>query len=276
MYWLGHTSGFIETTDGGKTWKAIQPQAEWNAGSKGLHFLYDPRTGQGNSNTWMLQSEGAVWRTTDAGVTWTRATPPDVWPNFGITHHGSSIYYTKKGVLYAGAFVYPIMSTNNGVTWTSVSKDLDYASYYVVAGDGNNLYTCVSFTGDNSKGQPLPFKTSKESDGVNWTTYNPQGTEVQTFSDGPFNMPFDSVNRIIYASCWKTGVWALKVIEPSTTAISQKNFHNSNAADRTGKVQMQANIKGHNQKNTSTILDIRGRYINGKNAGTQAVVIRHQ
>jgi hypothetical protein len=34
---------------------------------------------------------------------------------------------------------------------------------------------------------------------------------IQTFSDGPYRMAFDAVNRIVYAASWNEGVWALAV-----------------------------------------------------------------
>jgi hypothetical protein len=52
-----------------------------------------------------------------------------------------------------------------------------------------------------------PFQVSPESDGATWTPY----PGAQNFSDGPFEMAFDSVNGILYSGTWTAGMWALKV-----------------------------------------------------------------
>jgi hypothetical protein len=218
--WPGLTNaGVLETKDGGDTFIVHPPDPSWDSGSMGINFLYDPAQGIGNAQTWLVGTDNVgLWRTTDSGGTWTRVTPATdatgmaAWPNFSITHGGQQIYYASSGVLYTGAFVYPIRSTDNGVTWTTITSNMTYASYYSVVGDGNTLYTQVSFTGDNGRAPTqFPYLVSPESDGVNWTPYDPFGTGPQTFTDGPFLMRFDGANRILYSANWDAGLWALKV-----------------------------------------------------------------
>ena len=54
--------------------------------------------------------------------------------------------------------------------------------------------------------------TSPESDGLTWTAY--KGGAQKFDGSGPYEMAFDSVNGILYASMWFQGVWALKVTPP--------------------------------------------------------------
>jgi len=183
-------SGVLETIDGGDTWIVHEPGAGWGTGHA-IHFLYDPKSGQGDRNTWLLGTQGAgMMRTTDAGKTWTKVTSAN------IQHGGGKVYYTQKGVLYATSGDKNIRSVDNGATWVSIGPG---GGYNAITGDGMNLYTAPCFG-------PTSILTSSESDGLTWKDFN-----SQKFSQGPFEFGFDPVNRIVYASLWGAGVWALKV-----------------------------------------------------------------
>jgi hypothetical protein len=203
----GYGSGIIESHDQGETWTVhVPPRSNsdaggpaWIAGSKAVHFLHDPATGQGDGNTWLVSDDNAFWRTSDAGAHWTQ-----VWPG-ASPHGGADIYYTKAGVLYAGASNYPIRSKDNGLTWEALNNGVSYSYYYTVYGDGNALYTNPSLRPGSS---PAPYITSAEGDGLSWSPYK-GGT--QTFVDGPFLMRYDAVNGVMYSANWKAGLWALKV-----------------------------------------------------------------
>jgi photosystem II stability/assembly factor-like uncharacterized protein len=201
------TAGIMETTDGGQTWILHQGDPSWPIGSVGISFLYNPATGQGDSNTWLVATDGVgFWRTTNGGNTWVKVA------DFNIPHGGSQLYYSKDGTLYSGGAPYPARSHDNGVTWEQLQNvGLSNWYYYTVYGDGDTLYTQLAFTGDNG-GQGLrPYMTASESTGASWTPY--QGG-AQKFSDGPFMMRYDAVNQIMYSANWRSGFWALKVIKP--------------------------------------------------------------
>jgi hypothetical protein len=148
---------------------------------------------------------GPYWRTTDAGTTWTKVSPDGIWaPHGGNTY----IYYAKNGTLYCDAVPYPMRSTDNGATWVTLTN-LPYAWYETAVGDGERLYASP-----NSGG----FYTSPESDGKNWTRYTGTSPTV-----GAYMMRFDSVNRIMYATCKDAGVWALKLA--GTTVAKGDSFY---------------------------------------------------
>jgi hypothetical protein len=211
--WEGlENAGIIETKDGGETFLIHAPVPEFSAGSMGVNFLYDPASGVGDANTWLIGTDGeGLWRTSDGGKNFTRVTPAGVWPDFSITHGGQQLYYASSGAIYVGGFVYPARSLDNGLNWESLDT-LPYATYYSVVGDGKRLYTQVSFTGDNGGRDPEPYYVSPEDDGLNWSEYDPHGTGPQTFIDGPFVMRFDKANGILYSANWDAGLWALKVM----------------------------------------------------------------
>lgn len=208
--WPNSTNaGIMETTDGGQTWILHPGDPSWPAGSVGLSFLYHPASGQGDANTWIVQTDGdGFWRTTNAGASWVKVS------DFVSPHGGAQIYYAKDGTVYSGAAYYPVMSHDNGATWQQVqTTGLTYRYYYTVYGDGTTLYTQLSFTGTNGGVGLQPYMTTPEGTGAGgpWTPY--QGA-AQTFNDGPFEMQYDAVNGIMYSANWTSGFWALKVLKP--------------------------------------------------------------
>jgi hypothetical protein len=189
--------GVLESKDEGNTWLVHEPPAG-SAGGYGMavFFLYDPLTGQGDKNTWLFTTQaGGFYRTTDAGATWSQVY------RLQMTHGGDQLYRTTAGVLYAGAYQYPVRSVDNGVSWQPLTRGLVYSWYMGICGDGKTLYTACSNTNE-------PFFTSPENDGLTWTAYR---GGAQKFSAEPFEMRYDSTNHILYAASWSEGLLALKV-----------------------------------------------------------------
>jgi hypothetical protein len=211
--WTSGVSGFIETTDGGNSWKVYSPVPGGGYGSQLVQFLWDTSLAhsQGNGKTWLFNSPNGMWRTTDGGADWTQLN------GLGSGHGGAMIYYAKTGVLYSGGNNQMQRSTDNGVTWAAIGPRYQ-DQYYCIIGDGNLLYAQAGNTGNNTIGLQ-PYICSPETDGVNWSAYNPLNTGAQTFRNGPYRMRFDKVNRIIYSANWNAGVWALKVLDPAPTGI---------------------------------------------------------
>jgi hypothetical protein len=193
-------SGVLESTDGAATFIPHKPNGGWGGAGLAISFLYSPSQGLGDAKTWLLgtQSNGGFYRTTDSGGTWTNVTKQP------MMHGGTGTFYASNKVLYSGANNQIMRSTDNGVTWTLVGPKFQ-DGYYTVIGDGTNLYAQEANTGGNSVG-PQTYVTSKETDGVTWTSYS-----SQTFTDGPFAMAFDQAGGIIYSANWQAGIWALKV-----------------------------------------------------------------
>jgi hypothetical protein len=205
--WVGlGNGGVMETTDGGTTWTAHAPVAGWPTGSAGVGFAYDPPNSQGNSATWLVGTDGdGYWRTTNSGGSWTQVSANS------SGHGGASFSYTPAGVLYTGGTGYPQRSTDNGVTWTTVSTGLPYRYYYNVWNDGTTLYTSPSYPstigGGGSGAGQQPMFVSAITDGATYTGFK---GGAQTWDNGPFSMRFDATNCIIYTANWANGVWATK------------------------------------------------------------------
>jgi len=184
-------SGVLESKDGGESWIVHEPQDGWGSGHA-INFLYSPAHGLGDSDTWLLGTQGAgMFRTNNAGKTWTKVA------DIGIQHGGGSVYYDKTGILYASGATTNLRSTDNGLTWTQVSEP---KGYNAVFGDGQLLYTAPGFG-------PTSFFTSQEGEGETWTALNPS----QQFDSGPFEMTLDRTNGILYSANWGEGLFAMKL-----------------------------------------------------------------
>jgi hypothetical protein len=185
------SSGVLESKDGGTSWIVHEPLAGWGSGHA-INFLFNPELGLGNSDTWLLGTQGpGMFRTEDAGKTWTKVS------DLGIQHGGGSVYYDKAGVLYASGANGNLRSADNGLTWTKVSEG---KGYNAVFGDGELLYTAPGFG-------PTSYFTSPEGEGTTWTPFN----TTQQFSAGPFEMALDRTHGILYSANWGEGLWALKL-----------------------------------------------------------------
>jgi MYXO-CTERM domain-containing protein len=184
----GNDAGVMESKDGGTTWIIHDPVAGWGAGHA-VKFLYDPALGIGNSQTWLLGTQGdGFWRTTNSGGVWSKVS------DNVIAHGGGTAYYASSKLLYVSGTT--MRSSDNGVTWTNVGPN----STWCVYGDGTTLYTGKSF------GANQPYYISLETDGATWKAQN-----ATNFPDGPYEMAYDAVNGIMYSSNWSSGLWALKV-----------------------------------------------------------------
>jgi hypothetical protein len=198
--------GYYESTNGGVSFRELTHPSGWGGGSQTFEFLYHPKSNTGNSNTWLAGSPAGFWRTADAGATWTKVS------NSAAMHNGGFVNYAPNGNLYVASDIV-LKSTDNGLTFVS-STGLSSRSYYDVGCDGNSLYANISLGWSES---PRSFYATPVTDGVHWTPYQ---NGAQTFSDGPTKYDFDETNRILYASSWGAGVWALRVIDPPTQTVA--------------------------------------------------------
>jgi photosystem II stability/assembly factor-like uncharacterized protein len=196
----GYSSGILESRDGGESWIAHMPPGDaWANGTKGVHILHHPATGQGNADTWLVTDEAAgFWRTADAGKSWNKVS------DARAPHGGNQFFYAKDGTLYSGAVQLPMRSKDNGVTWQRVEK-LPAAPYYqTLFGTGSLLFTMGYSESDSQF-----FYTSSEDDGVNWK----EDTAFGKTAASPWELRYDSVNRILYAPSRHGGLWLLRLPE---------------------------------------------------------------
>ena len=182
-------AGVLESKDGGTTWIVTSRAPGWGAGHA-VKFLYNPALGIGNSQTWLLGTQGdGFWRTTDSGATWTKVSDNN------ITHGGGTIYYAQQQAFStraAGRCAAPTTAPRGHRSAPTAR--------------GACTATARRSTRANRSAANQPFSVSPETDGVTWTPFN-----TQKFPDGPYEMAYDAVNGIMYSSNWSSGVWALKV-----------------------------------------------------------------
>ncbi len=268
--WVGtSSSGILESRDGGITFVAHPPALGFTSGSMGVHILRYLALGIGNDSTWLVQTDGnGFFRTTNRGNVWTKVS------DFSSPHAPPQIYYSKDGTIYSGGYQYPCRSNDNGITWQQVSAGIPYAYYSGIVGDGNFIYTMKSYAA-NSPIANDPYSVLSEINGNTWKDYNPLGTGVQKFENGPGTMVFDKVNRIVYGAHWTAGLWALKVID-SETGIS-KNEINKQISTAYHLRKVYQVISGLNKQSISQfdiLHDTNGKRINNKNVGDQVLMIK--
>jgi hypothetical protein len=180
-------AGIMESRDGGDTWTPHPPVGPWGMGH-GIWFL-------NNAQSWLLGTQdNGYWRTTDAGQNWEQVS------TVNMAHGGGQVYITEAGVMYVSSGEGTLRSEDDGASWELVGNVTFTTAIY---GDGNLLYTSQGYAGNIA-----PFSVSPEDDGMNWEPF--RGGE-QTFSNGPDEFAFDSVNGILYSSNWGDGLLALKV-----------------------------------------------------------------
>jgi photosystem II stability/assembly factor-like uncharacterized protein len=190
--WQGRSSsGLLESTNGGATWRRINPAGDWGHS----HYAFFI-----TSSTWLLATQDAGhWLGTNNGANWSKVS------DVNAAHGASALYRAKNGALYLAALRAILKSTNGGQSWTDVAGvPGSNGGYYAIVGDGTTMYVQPGAAWD--EGNARPFYVSAETDGASWAPYN-----GQNFAYGPMAMGFDPVNGILYASNWNGGFWRLKV-----------------------------------------------------------------
>jgi photosystem II stability/assembly factor-like uncharacterized protein len=159
----GHGSIFLGTTSGAFT--APNPPTSWTPVGAGLvgAFCWTVTTNPSTPNTVLVGTDGGVWRSVDAGLTWT-ASGLAGRAVFAITFDP-----TNTSIAYAGTDAGVFKSANGGMTWTSKNSGLMFngfplaglalvvdpvtpASVYVGTNGGSGIYRSTNsggtWTGD--------------------------------------------------------------------------------------------------------------------------------
>lgn len=197
-------AGIYRTQDGGATWTTTAPVGTWPVGTMSVFILNDPASGQGNRDTWIAATNGnGTWRTTNAGVSWTKVS------NYDAPHGGGGWFYAPNGKLYAGGLHYPIRSSDNGITWEQIGVGTlpDY-SYFDVRAAGGYLYTGQS-SGVIAGHAAEEMYRSLVTDGNTFSKQPAPGN--QKAAEGPFRMSFNVAANRLYAACWHGGLRVLQL-----------------------------------------------------------------
>ncbi|MGH7668556.1 MAG: VPS10 domain-containing protein [Gemmatimonadaceae bacterium] len=155
LFSAGGDRGLYKTTDGGKTWAKILSNGTW-AGVADV--VIDPRdpdrllaaTWQRYRREWGYIAggpESALWRSTDAGATWTKVTEGLPSGN-AVGRYGLALSPQNPDIAYAIVDAQPgggfYRSTDGGVSWTKMndyaSVGLYYARIYADPSDADRVY----------------------------------------------------------------------------------------------------------------------------------------
>ncbi|MFL6201716.1 MAG: WD40/YVTN/BNR-like repeat-containing protein [Thermoanaerobaculia bacterium] len=143
----------FRSTDQGRTWSVIRPDPGVTLPPTGL--AVDPAD---RSNVFVLYSDGAVWRSGDAGGTWEAA------GNAGLQTLDLEIDPQTPSTLYAAGYGGIAKSTDRGDTWTALPvENALYHELDVAPSSPSTLY--VGATGEDF----LPFFLRSQDGGATWT-----------------------------------------------------------------------------------------------------------
>ncbi len=141
LFSAGGDRGLYKTTDGGKTWKRVLSNGDW-AGVADV--VLDPEhpdrllaaTWQRYRREWGYLAggpESALWRSTDAGATWTKVTAGLPSGN-AVGRYGLALAPGHPDVAYAVVEAQPgggfYRSTDGGVSWKRMSDYTSVGLYY--------------------------------------------------------------------------------------------------------------------------------------------------
>jgi photosystem II stability/assembly factor-like uncharacterized protein len=242
-------AGFLESFDGGETWTVHQPAAQWGTGHN-LWFL-------DNSETWLYGTQGdGYWRTTDGGDSWTKVI------NSNMSHGGGGCYRASTGYYYVSTYDRVHRSTDGGATWQELEQTPKFTS--TVFGDGTWLYAHKGYNTTNV----APYVRSLETDGLNWEEFTSAGAVL----DGPREMVMDSVNGILYAASWGSGLMALKIEDYQATPVAERHIARQQTAGASVRRTV-AGLGGAPARTGARAFSITGRRINPSTAGFQVTVI---
>lgn len=200
-------TGYVESGDGGQTWKVIKLDAGMAGGVSWYGFFIDTGDAAKTARTWLLipQDNGGgvgTWRTEDGGESWARVE--------SLEHpHGNCQIFQHDGVVYIagtqgtkGHGVY--RSSDFGVSWEHMGNTSPQG---VVYGTGKYVYSqyawaCGGCDVDQSQAQRAPMP------GTAWETW------PLDMDNGPkgAGVTYDGANYIIVSGNWNAGIW--RYVEP--------------------------------------------------------------
>ncbi len=204
----GAACGVLESTNGGETW-VTHAAGGWSGNSQLAFFVGEKNDGSPDSagSHWLVsnQDNRGLWRTENAGATWSKV------GNFDHTHGMQSLYRASNGALYMGSVGKVFRSRDNGRTWSDTGAQSSGDGYGGIWGDGTHVWTMLANTGTAAFG-PYRWQMLAETDTTsapgssNWELFG-----TTTYIDGPDRVIYDPINKVLYASQWGAGVYKLEL-----------------------------------------------------------------
>jgi parallel beta-helix repeat protein len=216
---VGATWVVLKTSNGGTTWSRIATEPTAVGGEAGTQNCLAV---SGPSNMWIGSSAGGrIYRTTDAGATWTSGTVPgavtgtrviSVW--FQSPTHGIAGHYTTSGVYNAAR------TTDGGATWSAIT-----------VGTGTTYNIAVASSGTMDFWMARGTDVYRSSDrGATWTqSYTGTGTfydvDFVTVGANTYGWGVKDNGNIVFYYGTVTGVQPQQQGIPQSFAL-QQNYPN--------------------------------------------------
>ena len=236
----------FRSTDQGRTWTQVRPDPATTLPPTGL--AVDPTD---RSNVFVLYSDGAVWRSGDAGGTWEAA------GNAGLQTFDVEIDPQTPSTIYAAGFGGIAKSTDRGSTWTALPvENAGYLDVDVAPSSPSILY--AGATGQDFQ----PFFLRSQDGGATWTRLSVEATDAlfatlavdplvaatlytaadehilrstdagETWSivsetvdiGGIYPIETSASGQRLYAAVWDVGVFALDEGSPTWSVLGDTNL----------------------------------------------------
>jgi len=183
--------------------ESVDSHGPGNIGGRTRAILIDPD--DDTNQTWFAAAaSGGIWKTTNAGTTWTNLTPdlPNLSTNsLAMSAANTNVIYAGTGEVFAGNFSFVrgdgvFKSTDKGETWQQLQSTIDDNNYnsvnrIVVNPSNENEVVIATNTGI--------FKSIDG--GVNWSLQFDSPGEVQDLVYSPDNF------NVIYAGVKNNGIF---------------------------------------------------------------------
>ncbi len=175
------TNCMLETKDGGFTWAVLQGTPDSLHSSSQIMLDHD--------NWLWAQEAGNLFRTSDAGVTWTKLVTT------GAVGVAPSLYHASNGTYYMPSFS-GILESRDTINWRLLANT---PRSETITGDGTNLYVSRSDLMTNAPYQP--YTAAPETDPTHWQTY-PSPSMNQGGA-----IAYDPNHHILYSTNQNAGFW---------------------------------------------------------------------
>ncbi len=136
VYSGSYSPRVYRSTDGGATFSNVTP-----AGASAEYYSYSVAIHPTDPDTMLFGTLYGVWRTTNAGASWTDCSSTTY--NYSISYSSSN-----PSIVMAGGYNCIYRSTNGGQTWTTATSGLGGYTFNDVvpsAADQNKAYTCSTY-----------------------------------------------------------------------------------------------------------------------------------
>ncbi len=180
-----------ESKDGGETWTLTNSAQQWSEGD-GQTMI--------NATTWFFGNQfGGIWRTTNAGATWTSV----------YTGNADGDVYTASDGSFYSCALNTILHSADGISWGAVPNGKPCGANSnggaKITGFGDTMFISRGASGTPPAGGW--YWSTKDTDPSNWKSLESPASMGQ----GGVSIAYDPDHRILYSSNYVSGFWRVVV-----------------------------------------------------------------